>query len=189
MGVVEASITWFEGAPIKCDFCMIWRRSTQTFDDLDLVSRAGLIPVMGLAQRAGLQDLVAEHARIGRRCGLNAPVKISCLAVGMITGADSIDDMDLLRHGAMPALFGGMRAPSSWALPARLHLGQCAAAGEGEPAAAGRAGPGGSRCCPARTRSRSWTSTRCRNASTGTPSRARRSGIPRSGEKACWCAG
>ena len=31
----------------------------------------------------------------------------------MIGGADSIDDMDLLRHGAMPALFGGIRAPST----------------------------------------------------------------------------
>ena len=28
-------------------------------------------------------------------------------------GADSIDDMDLLRHGAMSTLFGGIRAPST----------------------------------------------------------------------------
>ena len=84
-----------------------------TFDDPNLVSRAGLVPVMALAQRAGLPDLVAEHVRIGRRCGVNAPVKVGCLAAGMIAGADSIDDMDLLRHGAMPALFGGIRAPST----------------------------------------------------------------------------
>src|SRR6476646_5561842 len=32
---------------------------------------------------------------------------------GMAAGADSIDDMDLLRHGAMDALFGGIRAPST----------------------------------------------------------------------------
>ncbi|GAA4818605.1 hypothetical protein GCM10023353_27300 [Tomitella cavernea] len=31
----------------------------------------------------------------------------------MLAGADSIDDMDLLRHGGMPALFGGIRAPST----------------------------------------------------------------------------
>ena len=31
----------------------------------------------------------------------------------MAAGADSIDDMDLLRHGAMPDLFGGIRAPST----------------------------------------------------------------------------
>jgi hypothetical protein len=84
-----------------------------TFDDPDLVSRAGLVPVMALAQRAGLDGLVAEHVRIGHRCGVNAHLKVPCLAAGMIAGADSIDDMDLLRHGAMPALSGGIRAPST----------------------------------------------------------------------------
>jgi Transposase DDE domain group 1 len=84
-----------------------------TFDDRNLVSRAGLVPVMALAQRAGLDELAAEHVRIGHRCGVNAQVKVPCLVAGMIAGADSIDDMDLLRHGAMPALFGGIRAPST----------------------------------------------------------------------------
>ena len=40
-------------------------------------------------------------------------MKVGCLVAGMIGGADSIDDLDLLRHGAMPALFGGIRAPST----------------------------------------------------------------------------
>src|SRR5919108_927010 len=84
-----------------------------TFDDPDLVSRAGLVPVMALAQRAGLGDLAGEHVRIARRCGVNAPVKVACLVAGMTGGADGIDDLDLLRHGAMPALFGGIRAPST----------------------------------------------------------------------------
>jgi hypothetical protein len=84
-----------------------------TFDDPNLVSRAGLVPVMALAQRAGLADLAGEHVRITRRCGVNAAVKAGCLIAGMIAGADSIDDMGLLRHGAMPALFGGIRAPST----------------------------------------------------------------------------
>ncbi len=84
-----------------------------TFDDPNLVSRAGLVPVMALAQRAGLGGLVAGHVRIGHRCGVNAHLKVGCLAAGMIAGADSIDDLDLLRHGAMPALSGGIRAPST----------------------------------------------------------------------------
>jgi hypothetical protein len=88
-------------------------KTCATFDDPNLVSRAGLVPVMALAQRAGLGDLVAEHVRIGHRCGVNAHLKVPCLAAGMIGGADSIDDLDLLRHGAMPALFGGIRAPST----------------------------------------------------------------------------
>jgi hypothetical protein len=40
-------------------------------------------------------------------------LKVPCVVAGMIGGADSIDDMGLLRHGAMPVLFGGVRAPST----------------------------------------------------------------------------
>ena len=84
-----------------------------TFDDPNLVSRAGLVPVMALAQRAGLAALAEEHVRIARPCGVNAQVKVPGIVAGMTGGADSIDDLDLLRHGAMPALFGGIRAPST----------------------------------------------------------------------------
>jgi hypothetical protein len=84
-----------------------------TFDDPNLVSRAGLVPVMALAQRAGLADLAGEHVRIAHRCGVNAEVKVPGIVAGMIGGADSIDDLGLLRHGAMAALFGGIRAPST----------------------------------------------------------------------------
>jgi hypothetical protein len=84
-----------------------------TFDDPHLVSQAGLVPVMALAGRAGLDDLAGEHVRISRPCGVNAQVKVPCLVAGMVAGADSIDDMGLLRHGALPGLFGGIRAPST----------------------------------------------------------------------------
>jgi hypothetical protein len=84
-----------------------------SFDDPNLVSRAGLVPVMALAQRAGLSALAEEHVQISHPCGVNAQVKVGCLVAGMIGGADSIDDLDVLRHGAMPALFGGLRAPST----------------------------------------------------------------------------
>ena len=43
-----------------------------TFDDPDPVSRAGLVPVMALACRAGLAVLVEEHVQISRPCGVNA---------------------------------------------------------------------------------------------------------------------
>ena len=88
-------------------------KTCATFDDPHLVSQAGLVPVMAVAERAGLGDMAAEHVRIGHPCGVNAPVKVACLAAGMAAGADSIEDMDLLRHGAMAVLFGGIRAPST----------------------------------------------------------------------------
>jgi hypothetical protein len=88
-------------------------KTRASFDDPNLVSQAGLVPVMALAERAGLADLVAEHVRPGGECGVNPHLKVACLVAGMAAGADSIDDMGLLRHGAMPALFGGVRAPST----------------------------------------------------------------------------
>jgi len=88
-------------------------KTRASFDDPNLVSHAGLVPVMALAGRAGLGGLVAEHVRPGGECGVNAQLKVPALVAGMAAGADSIDDMDLLRHGAMDALFGGVRAPST----------------------------------------------------------------------------
>jgi hypothetical protein len=38
---------------------------------------------------------------------------LACLVAGMVAGADSINDMGLLWHGAMSALFSGIRAPST----------------------------------------------------------------------------
>ena len=88
-------------------------RTHASFDDPNLVSHSGLVPVMALAQRAGLGDLVAEYVRPGGACGVNGHLKVPCLVAGIAAGADSVDDMDLLRHGAMSVLFGGVRAPST----------------------------------------------------------------------------
>jgi len=63
--------------------------------------------------------MVAEHVRQGGECGVSAHLKVPCLMAGMAAGADSTDDMDLLRHGAVDALSGGARVPS--ALGWHLH--------------------------------------------------------------------
>jgi hypothetical protein len=83
------------------------------FDDPNLVSCAGLAPVLRLAEGAGFGQLVAEHVRIDQPGGVNADLKIPSLVAGMVAGADSIDDMALLRHGGMDRLFTGVRAPST----------------------------------------------------------------------------
>lgn len=44
--------------------------------------------------------------------GANPAAKAMSLVAAMCAGADSIDDTDRLRHGAMNRLFGGVRAPS-----------------------------------------------------------------------------
>jgi hypothetical protein len=45
--------------------------------------------------------------------GANAGLKVASLVAGMMAGADSIDDMGLLRHGGMGRLFAGAYAPST----------------------------------------------------------------------------
>ena len=83
------------------------------FDDPSLVSCAGLVPALTLADRAGLTALAGAHLSVPGAAGVAAGAKVSTLVAGMIAGADSITDMDLLRHGGMARLFTGVRAPST----------------------------------------------------------------------------
>ena len=83
------------------------------FDDPNLVSSAGLAPLLALAARAGLAELTASHLRVPGEQGANPGLKVAALVAGMVAGADSISDMDLLRHGGMGRLFSGVRAPST----------------------------------------------------------------------------
>src|SRR5919109_1803973 len=83
------------------------------FDDPNLVSCAGLAAVMALAARCGLATLLTERLQIAAKGGANATAKVLALVAGMVAGADSISDMDLLRHGGMPRLFTQVRAPST----------------------------------------------------------------------------
>jgi hypothetical protein len=83
------------------------------FDDPNLISCAGLIPVMTLAERAGLHDLAQTHVRVPGSPGSNAAVKVAALVAGMVAGADSSAAMDLLRHGGMDRALTAGRAPST----------------------------------------------------------------------------
>lgn len=84
-----------------------------TFDDPNLVSCAGLVPVMRLAESVGLHGLVAQKVRLRGDVGSNPAGKAATIVAGMAAGADSIDDLDLVRHGGMPALFDEVYAPST----------------------------------------------------------------------------
>ena len=80
------------------------------FDDPNLVSDAGLVPVLRLAESAGLHDFLEQQLSVASP---NATAQATSVVGGMLAGADSIDDLDLLRHGGMPRLFCGVRAPST----------------------------------------------------------------------------
>ena len=80
------------------------------FDDPNLVSSAGLVPVLALARRCGLHETAGAALTVPNP---NAAIKVAAVVAGMVAGADSIDDLDRLRHGGMGRLFTGIRAPST----------------------------------------------------------------------------
>ena len=87
------------------------------FDEDSLVSLAGLVPVMRLAEQTGLARLLSEKVRIAepriKSGSANPAPKLTTLIAGMCAGADSIDDIDVLRSGGMKTVFGGVYAPST----------------------------------------------------------------------------
>src|SRR5215211_5891540 len=84
-----------------------------SFDEPNLVSASGLVPVMRLAAGAGLDALADDLLSVPTDKGANAGGKVSALVAGMVAGADSIDDLALLRHGAMGRVFDRLYAPST----------------------------------------------------------------------------
>ena len=88
-------------------------RTSAVFDDPNLVSSAGLVPVMALADAAGLRTLTDKRLSVATDKGANAGLKVASLVGGMVAGADSIDDMAVLRHGGMSKVFNSAYAPST----------------------------------------------------------------------------
>ncbi len=87
--------------------------TSAVFDDPNLVSSAGLVPVMALADAAGLRTLTDERLSVATDKGANSGLKVASLVGGMVAGADSIDDMAVLRHGGMGKVFTAAYAPST----------------------------------------------------------------------------
>lgn len=84
-----------------------------SFTDPSLIAAAGLVPLVRLAERHGLPELISEHVRLGVSEGANPAGKAMTIVAGMCAGADSIDDLDMLRTGGMDRAFGGIYAPST----------------------------------------------------------------------------
>jgi hypothetical protein len=89
--------------------------SSALFDDPNLVSSAELVPLVALADLAGLRDRADERLSVPTNKGANAGAKVMSLVAGMDprkpevppAGADSIDDM---ATGRVPTTNTGYRA-------------------------------------------------------------------------------
>ncbi|MFJ2218396.1 hypothetical protein ACIQVO_40100 [Streptomyces sp. NPDC101062] len=104
---------------------------SSAFDDPNLIAYGGLEPVVRPAERCGLPALVGEHVRLpASKDGTGAfpAAKLMSLVGGGAAGADSIDDMDGLRHGAMGPCVPECGPPSTLGLfPRLLHPRECEA--------------------------------------------------------------
>ncbi len=98
-------------------------------------------PESRVVRRVGPGDGAGGPVRAGRArrgkasslpegAGVNAQLKVPALVAGMVAGADSIDDMDLLRHGGMGRLFDGVLGPvDAGVASAQLRLRSCSPTG------------------------------------------------------------
>jgi DDE family transposase len=87
------------------------------FDEPNLVSAAGLVPVLELAEQTGLSELIDEHVQLPstrvKSGAVNPAGKLTSIIAAMACGADSIDDAGMLRAGGTPRVFGAVYAPST----------------------------------------------------------------------------
>ena len=96
-----------------------WSKATPLFDDENIVSDAGLVPVMRLAEQAGLSELVSERLNLVSveprvaSAGVNPAGKVTSITAGMAAGADSIDDLQEIRSGGMKRVFDQVYAPAT----------------------------------------------------------------------------
>jgi hypothetical protein len=94
-----------------------WRGDRAVFDEDNLVSCAGLVPLLELAEQAGLSRLLNRHVRfVDERVksgAANSTPKLTSIVAGMAAGADSIDDLDVIRSGGMSKVFGGVYASAT----------------------------------------------------------------------------
>src|SRR3954470_2873800 len=106
---------------------------------------------MRLAETVDLAGLVDHRVRLGVSTGANPGGKVATIVAGMAAGADSIDDLDLLRHGGLGACSRGSarrprrgrtcaRSPGDTCANWKLPAGTCWSNSPTAP-----------RCCPART--------------------------------------
>jgi len=86
------------------------------FNEERLISDAGLLVTATLAQRLGIEELVNESVWLDHQApGACLPGrKVMSLVHGMLAGADSIDDMNVLRAGSTQLILGHrVMAPST----------------------------------------------------------------------------
>ena len=166
-----------------------WSRAEPVFDDEHLVSCAGLVPVMGLAEQTGLAELIGQRVRFKAskgRLGGSEPGREADRDRGRDGSRRGLHRRSRRDpRGGMRRLFGGVYAPATLgqflrefthghtlqlASVLRAHLVNLVEA---------------TVCCPASPSRCSSTWTRCCDRSSATPNKARATATPRSRASRC----
>src|SRR3954453_1339309 len=84
IGVLQATIRPNARGISEVKLSHTLRATSVVFDDPNLVSSAGLVPALGLAESVGLRDLADEHLRVPTDKGANAGLKVACLVSGWL---------------------------------------------------------------------------------------------------------
>ena len=114
----------------------------------------GRVPVLSgnaPGQDVGLHDAIADRVRLPTDRSANPATKIATIVAGMLAGADSIDNLDIARHGGMRSLSSACTRRRHSGRPAYVQpraRAQFAGSGPRHP---DRPGPGGYPSFPART--------------------------------------
>src|SRR3954452_4801687 len=94
-----------------------WSRATPVFDEENLVSCVGLVPLMGLAEQAGLSALIEDKVQLRTSrvasAAANPAGKRKSIIAGLAADAGRIECLDMIRSGGMRRLFGGVYAPAT----------------------------------------------------------------------------
>src|SRR6476661_4250119 len=159
---------------------------------MNLVSCAGLVPVLELAEQTGLSELLDEHVRftseLVKSGAANPTPKLTSIIGGLLADADSINDLDVIRSGGMHRLFTGVYAPTTLGTLLREFTGGHVRQLQAVQSRHLLALADRTTVLDGIAERASWTSTRCCDRCTGTPNRARRSGTPRSPASRCCAA-
>src|SRR5229473_1477083 len=78
--------------------CHTFSSSLACFDEPTLVSSAGLVPVLALADRAGLRSLADERLTVPTDKGSHAGAKVSALVAGMARCAPLLPGVDQIAY-------------------------------------------------------------------------------------------
>lgn len=114
IGVLEATVRPNTRGNSEVKLSHTPQATSAVFDDPNLVSAGGLVPVLASAESAGLRELADRNLSVPADKGANAGLKVASLVCGMVTGADAIDDLALLGHGGMGRVFARASAPSTF---------------------------------------------------------------------------